>query len=839
MLSKKSILQRSLGLLTAAVPVVLTLGTLLLGGASIELGKTSHWSLQPIRRPPLPISNALNSGSTNPIDAFVAAKLEKNKLSLSGAADRRTFIRRLYLVMHGLPPTPDEVQQFIRDPQPEAVEKLVDRVLASPRYGERWARHWLDVVRYADSNGFETNRERKNAYPYRDYVIQSLNDDKPFNQFIKEQIAGDALGADAGTGFLVAGAYDLVKSPDVNLTLMQRQDELADMVNTTGTAFLGLTLGCARCHDHKFDPISQQDYYAVQAVFAGVNFGDRPLRRPLSAAEEGELNTLKIELAERENALATLKEKADMKVPLVASAKPLRPPVNERFNEEIFAPIQAVAVRFNIFATTAAEPCLDEFEIYDHRGTNVALASAGTKPTSSGTLPGYAIHKLEHINDGIFGNDKSWISDTAGKGWVQLDFAAPQQIQRIVWSRDRESHFKDRVATDYQIEAAIEPGKWVEIASSKERESTGTTQANAFLQRLSEDDAQSAQKLIGQIEKTKSQISKLSDGLKAWLGTFSQPKATHRLYRGEPLQEREVVGPGAVSALGSLDLAVDAPEQVRRLRLAEWITDPHHPLTARVIVNRVWHSIFGIGIVDTPSDFGANGGIPVNPALLDWLADEFMRTGWSLKRLQKLILLSRTFRQSSAPQSAGLAADADARWLWRFPPRRLEAEAIRDGILATSGALDLRMGGPGFHLQEVEEDNVYRYFPKESFGTNEFRRMVYLIRIRQEQDSVFGSFDCPSGNQVVPKRSRSNTPLQALNLFNSNFVLQQAELLAARLKRDAGDASEAQIARAFQIMYGREPDRYERETSIAVIQNQDLNAFCRALYNTSEFLFIF
>jgi len=379
-------------------------------------------------------------------------------------------------------------------------------VLASPRYGERWGRHWLDLVRFAESNGFETNRERKNAHPYRDYVIRSLNEDKPYDQVIKEQIAGDALGADAGTGFLVAGAYDVVKSPDINLTLMQRQDELADIVGTTGTAFVGLTLGCARCHDHKFDPISQKDYYAIQAIFAGVNFAERPLRHELSAAEEKQLATLKQELRAQEAALDSLKERA-------AAAKPaqaLRPPVNERLNEEIFEPVEARAVRFSILATTGAEPCIDELEVFDSNGSNVALAAAGAKPSASGTLAGYAIHKLEHVNDGLLGNNNSWISDTAGRGWVELDFPTPKRIERIVWSRDREGRFKDRLATDYRFEAALGPGEWKEIASSKDRQSMGASDPNAFLKNLGEADAKVARDLQDQIRKDRARVKELS-----------------------------------------------------------------------------------------------------------------------------------------------------------------------------------------------------------------------------------------------------------------------------------------------------------------------------------------
>ncbi len=805
--------------------------------SATNAARTPWWSLQPVVRPAVPAVH--DASASLPIDAFIAAKLEAKQLRLGPEADRRTMIRRLYLVMQGLPPTPEEVTRFVNDTRPDAWERLVDQVLASPRYGERWARHWLDIVRYADSNGFETNRERRNAHPYRDYVIQSFNADKPYDQFIREQIAGDVFGADAGTGFLVAGAFDIVKSPDINLTLMQRQDELADIVNTTGTVFLGLTLGCARCHDHKFDPISQKDYYAVQAVFAGVQFAERPLRPRLSPADAQMTATLRSELKGNETAFNQLRQKAEASKRTSLGGKTLRAPVNARSNEDSFAATDARFIRLTILAATGGEPCLDELEVFDTRGTNVALASLGAKATASGTLPGYAIHKLEHLNDGRHGNSHSWISDTPGHGWVQIKLPEPHPVQRVVWGRDREEKFKDRLATEYRIEVASEPGQWREVASSQDREPLGSDAPEAYLRYLSKDDAARAKELQSALQKTRTRITELTTGPSAWLGTFAQPEPVHRLNRGDPLQKREVVAPDAPAIFGSLALTLDESEQHRRVRLAEWIASPTHPLTARVLVNRLWHHVFGNGLVDTPSDFGRNGTAPTHPELLDWLADEFVRSGWSIKQMQKAILLSRTFRQSSTPRPEAMAVDASARLLWRFSPRRLEAEAMRDGILAASGALDLRMGGPGFYLQKVEEDNVYRYFPRENLGPGEFRRMVYLTRIRQEQDSVFGAFDCPSGNQVMPKRARSNTPLQALNLFNSPFVLQQAELLAARLQGEVGTDPARQVQRAFKIFYGRLPDAVEREASVAMIGEQGLTAFGRALFNTSEFLFVF
>ncbi len=563
------------------------------------------WSFRPVHAPkPARVSGEWNS---NPIDAFIAAKRQTSGLAASSQADRRTLIRRLYLDVLGLPPSPRAMADFSGDRSPLAWERLVDRVLASPHFGERWARHWLDVVRFAETDGFETNVERPNAYHYRDYVIDALNGDKPYDRFVFEQIAGDAVGEDAATGFLVGGPCDLVKSPDIVLTRTQRLDELTDMINTTGTALLGLTLGCAKCHDHKFDPISQRDFYAVEAVFSGVRHGDR----------------------------------------------------------------------------------------------RAANSSA------------------------------------------------------VVYS-----------------------------------------------------------------------------------GRFEEPAPVHRLFRGDPMLPREPIGPGAVALLGRLEIPESSPEQKRRMALASWIARPENPLTARVIVNRVWHHHFGRGLVDTPSDFGHHGAVPSHPELLDWLAGELMQSGWSLKHIHRLILTSSTYRQSSAPRSDALQADAAARLLWRFPPRRLEAEAIRDSILTASGVLDERMGGPGFSAFEPNTNYVRVYSPKEQFGPPEFRRMVYMSKVRMEQDAVFGAFDCPDAGLVAPKRTQSTTALQALNLLNSRFILDQAELLSGRIRREAGPQHAPEVDRAFTLVLGRLPVDNERTAAGQLVAYFGLPALCRALFNANEFLFL-
>ena len=802
------------------------------GVSNLETPKieTDHWSFQPVQRPKTP-------GSGHPIDAFIDARLEDRGMTRSKEEDRRALIRRLSLIAHGLPPTPKAVEAFVADPREDAYERLVDDVLKSPRYGERWARHWLDVVRYADTNGFETNRERKSAYHYRDYVIRSFNEDTPYDEFIVEQIAGDVMGVDVATGFLVAGPYDIVKSPDINLTLMQRQDELADMVNTTGTAFLGLTMGCARCHNHKFDPILQKDYYSMQAVFAGVNHGERAMM----VSKDPEAGRKIANLEEQE---AALDKELNKLRGIAAAAKEerskdelLRKPVNFTRNDERFAATKAKSVRFTIHASSSGEPCIDEWEVYSPEGKNVAISAT---PTASGTLPGYPIHKLKHINDGNIGNNFSWISNIAGSGWVQLTFETPKVIERMVWARDRNGGTSDRLATRYVIEASPDGQAWKAIASSEDREPfRGSVDPNAFVEHLNKVQSLQAQALLAKSDRLTKELSDLRNGPKGWVANLTDPPTTYRLYRGEPTQKREPVAPDALTVLGSLGMKMDEPEKQRRLKLAKWIASEDNPLTARVLVNRLWHYIFGTGIVETPSDLGVNGLPPSHPALLDWLAAEFMASGWSIKHMQRLIVTSATFKQASRPRPDAMKKDADARFLWRYPPRRLEAEAIRDSMLAVSGALDLTEGGPGFYVHHVQVENVMHYFPKEKFGTPEFRRMVYLFKIRQEQDAVFGSFDCPDGNQVIPKRSRSNTPLQALNLLNSDFVLQQAGILSERLREECGTNGRRQVKRAFELFYGREADDFEIATSLEMIEAEGLQAFCRALYNTSEFLFVF
>ncbi len=1260
--------------------------------------KSAHWSFQPLVRPEIPRSSVAPSTETphavdtHAIDAFVQAKLTEQHLAPNPPADRRTLIRRLSFDLLGVPPSPEEIAAFEADTDLLAYEKLVDRYLASPQFGERAARFWLDTVRFAESDGFETNQPRPNAWRYRDYVIDAFNRDLPYDQFVKQQLAGDQLGAGVATGFLVGGAMDRVKSPDPILTAQQRADELHDMVSTTGSVFLGLTVGCARCHSHKFDPIPQTDYYAMKAVFEGVMHGDREMTIGQPAESEKRVAELQEQLAvldtqlrefeplaslretlfvkptdlertvhlhsqpapaiakgtqrgasldpgvgshwpnlsagylywklppqtdafawkpklsgtyrfwtswgcghvahstearyllDRDGDLKTTEDQREIlranhqrfadgsdlipeqplwsglkdagvvellpesvvllragdddkyvaadvavfqAVPLdvVVEDRPaLRVPVTRDLNVERFAPVQAKHLRFTVLATSDVEPCIDELEVFasvdmklsdirertihqsemgnhgthgreewrkwfeltmsrlqiaspypegvahhspgsrpqgahpgkkrldefnpegvvqrlerdstlsrsdrcittagnavkdfsritfarwptrfrpplprdqcgnpggrfagervgvrgpyrslkpphpgplPHSGVysesgidcggegaesretprenpsrrcpsglvesdplnpgcatpsrpwavldnpfgvkrpalplaslrlgvfalnslfqstahvttaNIALASLGTKATASGTYPNSDIHKLEHLNDGIYGNSKSWISNEKGRGWVQLEFPDLREISEVRWSRDRATPpvFADRVATQYTIEVSLDGQSWTAVATHGDRLPYGMTVPGSRLIRAEGADAQLRFVDLQARRATHAkELAPLVEKPKAYAGQFINPGPTHRLNRGDVSQPKEVIAPASLSELGTpVSLPAETPEAQRRLALAEWMVSPDNPLTARVIVNRLWLQHFGEGIVDTPSDLGANGGKPSHPELLNWLACELRGeerrerrderqepelgnvepgslpsgsrpssllsppSSWSLKHIHRLICLSETYRQSSDPREDGVAVDAASRLLWRYPPRRMEAEAIRDAILTVSGQLDLTPGGPGFDLFEANTNYVKVYNSKRNFIRDDFRRMVYQSKPRMQLEDTFGTFDCPDAGQVTPKRTSSTTALQALSLLNSPFLLQQSLAFAERVEqtegRPAGSLShEERVDRAFQLAFGRPATPDERVAAVKLVEQHGLPMLCRALYNAHEFV---
>jgi hypothetical protein len=809
------------------------------------------WSLQPVKRPAIPQSD-FDRLAKNPIDRFLFAELASNGLRPSAPASRLALLRRVTIDLTGLPPTPGEAGAFLADTSPGAYEKVVDRLLASPAYGERWARHWLDVVRFGESNGYEQNHLRSNAWPYRDYVVRSFNADKPYTRFVAEQLAGDALAkgdpdTEVATGFLVAGVHDTVGIQTVEGSLQQRFNDLDDMVSTIGATFLGLTVGCAKCHDHKFDPIPQKDYYRLAAVVAGVRHGERPLAGEHDSGQRA-IQEVNRRLHRLSGQIGDLDAQARVAVLRSQGAHPVpRAAVSARRNVEEFAPVRARFVRLHILATRdGAEPCLDELEVFGPDSEhNLALASRGAKASASSLLPGYPIHQVHHLNDGRYGNDWSWISNEPGRGWAQIELPKPETVSRVIWSRDAagdQARFQDRLASDYRLKVSQDGKTWQTVASSADRAAAAEAiPAEALHRALSRADQGRRDRLAQRLAELSQEAARLASPATAYVGQFAAPDAMFVLKRGDVMHRGRAVTPGALSQVPDLsaELAIDPGlgEGGRRLALARWITDPKNPLTARVMVNRVWQHHFGRGLVGTPSDFGANGEKPSHPALLDWLAADFLAHGGRLKRLHRLIVTSASYRQSSDVNGRGAAADAGNQLLWRMPLRRMEAEAVRDAVLAASGKLDRRMGGPGFRLFKYRIVNVAIYEPLEVYAPETWRRGVYRQAARAIREDLLGNLDSPECAQRTPRRDVTITPLQALSLLNGPFLVQQARFFADRVRRETGARPDEQVDRAFRLAFGRSPAAAEQRAAMRLLMKSGLPALCRALLNANEFLY--
>jgi hypothetical protein len=797
--------------------------------------QAKHWAFEPVTKPRVP---AVNIPSTNPIDAFIAARLSQHGLQMSAETDPRTFIRRVTLDLTGLPPTPEEVEAFVKEcgktPSsrlPEStVAKLIDRLLASPRYGERWAQHWLDVIRYADTSGYEGNQIRASAWPYRDYVIAALNADVPYPRFILEQLAGDTLGMDAGTGFLVTPPFpSRIEVGQEEAAIAQaRFNGLDEVLQNVGSAMLGMTVGCARCHDHKFDPVTSRDYYRLAASFAGLRFVDRPWHSGAMPTEgikaaEAKLSQIRRDLA----AFAAWRE-----------TEPIT-------GADVFQPVRAKYVRLTVSTTVQKyAAAFDEIEVWTPAGQalpsrNVGSARAGAVARSSGAEP-LLNSKDEFLNDERGGVTSCWIARSKdgvakgfGKGeiWVEIELPEPTLINRVAWRCDHDEQSSDllplrwRYVTDWTIEVAEQPGQWRPVVSEDRNDGLEKTDF-ARRKKLEDQFAQAAQELWNLTH--------------IFAGRFrSPPEPMYVLSRGDPGQRRELTGPGGIDVLGGYELPPDASESARRVALAKWLGSENHPLTARVLVNRVWRHHFGTGIVETPSDFGTQGERPTHPELLDWLASEFVARGWRLKELHRLVCTSAAYRQSSRPVEVAAKLDADSRFLWRFPPRRLEAEAIRDSVLFASGSLDQTPGGPGVNLYQPRlKREMGEWKPLASPGPDSWRRTIYLMRMRGADDGVFKPFDVPDCGQVRAKRSDSTTPLQALNLFNSPFIQEQAGRLAARVQREIGASLGRQVERVFALTLARSPGAKELAECQAIAEKHGLATVCRALLNSNEFLFL-
>jgi hypothetical protein len=851
-------------------------------------------------------SEVRGQGSANAIDHFVRQKLTEKGLARSPPADKRTLIRRLYFDLIGLPPSPEQVAAHLADETPDAHERLVDRLLASPHYGERWGRHWLDVVRYGESDGFEHDRYRDAAWPYRDYVIASLNADKPYDRFVLEQLAGDVLEpvtreGIAATGFLVAGPWDEIQNVGKSESEMKRahEEQMEEILAAVSQTFLGLTVNCARCHDHKFDPIPQADYYRLKAVFDGVDYGtgekrgERPWMTPAElAAHEAE----QLPLRKRADDLRQQLAKLAAEFPGDATAEPAGVELVEgRFGKSFDARRGHATVPekkaystppltvecwtklfsktgFNILVGCNPKGSLDHWEIYTYASTG----------EFSAYLPGFA---PSEIKSGVDITDGQWhhVAMTFDGKRVEL-FIDGKSVKATDVTRTQTGGPSgplwigaippqkigcDGLVDEVRVSRVIRQfGEVPQLPLAADEHTLGLWHLDEIVGGTLRDEAQVSKPENADVADLRRQRESLQCELKAaeveigrravpqvFGGLRKQPPETFVLLRGDIHKPGPAVVPGALSAArvhpGDLGLDGKSTEGQRRLAFARWVADEKNPLTPRVIVNRLWQYHFGRGLVDTPSDFGFSGGQPSHPELLDWLAAELVRGGWTLKRMQRRIVASATYRQGSpvqSPQSKvqsrdendfgpAKSIDTDNRLLWRFAPRRLEAEIVRDAMLSASGELNTQMGGPSFKPFKVTVFNTHFYQLFDSGEPQYNRRTVYRACVSTGKSPLLAVLDCPAPSLSAPKRQETITPLQALALMNDSFVQRQAETMAARVAAEAGATTKAQVERAYAIALGREPSNEESTAAQELVETQSLRELCWALLNSSEFLY--
>ncbi len=660
-----------------------------------------YWAFQPVSRPEAP------PDASHPVDAFISARLKARDLRIAPRADKVTLLRRAYFDLIGLPPTPEQVAAFLGDEAPMAFERVVDQLLASPHYGERWGRHWLDLARYAESEGFKSDETRPNAWRYRDYVIRAFNKDKPYDRFVQEQIAGDELWPDNVDARLATGFNRNYPDESNAANLVQRRaEQLQDVTDAVGATFMGLTFGCAKCHDHKFDPILQADYYRLQAFFA-------------ASAEDDEIVLL-----------------------------------NEREQTD-----------------------------YDRKLAAWEEATQDIRIERDAMLDRIRRGKWEHL----FGKRLDETQESLQKAEAELSPFERQMWHKHLWQVD---FFENRLWKEFK---GAERERYFELTEQLEKFEDmhpGELPRGAGVKDLS-------------LEAPETRILGLAN--------YAAPQ--------------ETVEPGFLTILNPgpapLTARPDLNSTGRRTALAKWLTRPENPLTARVMVNRIWHHHFGRGIVATPSDFGRMGERPTHPELLDWMTSEFIENGWSIKRMHRLIMTSETYQQASDHVEAGKHADPFNRLLWRFPPQRLEGEVIRDAMLATSGMLNDQIGGPSVFPPLPDG------MPKPRGGWNltedaeqQRRRSVYIFVRRNARYPMMHAFDMPDTHESCARRDVTTTAPQALSLLNDEQTIEWSQGFAGRVLERAGADPTVQVEQAYLLAYSRKPDAAEKDEAQTFLAKQ-------------------
>ncbi|QEH33505.1 Planctomycete cytochrome C [Aquisphaera giovannonii] len=853
------------------------------------------WAWRPIARPSIPPSK-----HANPIDAFLAARLAEKRLAMSAQADRRTLLRRVSFDLTGLPPTYEEVVEFQGDRRPDAYERVVDRLLSSPRYGERWARHWLDVVHFGETHGYDKDKPRPNAWPYRDYVIRAFNEDRPYPRFVQEQVAGDVLFPDTADGcealgFIAAGPWDFIGHAEVPESKVDgkiaRHLDRDDMVSNTMSTFCSVTVHCAQCHDHKFDPISQEDYYSLQAVFAALDRADRPYDRdPSLARRRRDLETRRDAARAVVDRIAALArdaggaELAALESRLGAARKTAsgdRRPEYGWHSGIAASESEAKWVQVDLgreveIHRIVLAPCEDDFnnigagfgfprryrieagldpafvrgaailvsrEEADEPNPRSLPVHHAVRPTRARFVRVTATRLAPRQQDFIFALAELQVLDgSGGNAAIGAQVSSLDSIEAPArWSR--------RNLTDGIYPAAI-AGDVAALEAERDR----------LLSRVLTHEMREARaRAVADLSAIQADLDRLPPqgyvyagtvhhGSGAFVGTGpsgGRPRPIAILPRGDVKKPGRVVGPGSLSAVTQLksrfDIPPDGPEGERRAALARWLTDRDNPLPWRSIVNRVWQYHFGRGLVDTPNDFGRMGGTPSHPELLEWLAAWFRDDAHgSLKSLHRLIVTSASYRQRSDvndPRAAEI--DGENRLLWRMSRRKLEAEAIRDEVLAVAGKLDLgTLGGPGYRdfvIEHPEHSPHYQFHLADPDDHALHRRSIYRFIVRSQQQPWMAAMDCADPSLLVDRRNQTITPLQALAQLNDALIVAMSRHFADRV-RGAGEV-EAQVGLAFRLAIQRQPDPEELAELAGYVRRRGLENGCRLLLNLNEFHF--
>jgi hypothetical protein len=859
------------------------------------------WSLQPVKRP-APAAGRCREPVRSRVDQFIIEKLAAQGLKPAPEADRRVLIRRLSFQLKGMPPSPGEIDAFVQDDSPDAYERLVDRYLASPEYGVRWARWWLDLARFGESNGYEFDEFRPAAWRYRDWVVDALNRDTPYDQFASLQLAGDVLQPDdsaaiAATGFLVAGAFDTVGQNQLSnvMKAIVRSDELEDLVGTVGQTFLGLTVNCARCHDHKFDPIRQTEYYRIASALAGVRHGERDLSGtdPGAVALRTRTAALRAQIAAIES---PVRERiiAGREKPRVVLPKPVLAwnfdSCGDLAESGIETTIQGGAestpeglrldgqTGFAVTAPLKVGLKAKTIEVWAQLGN---LEQQGGGAMTIQTLDGQVFDSIvfaeREAGRWMAGSENfrryrpvnGSLETEAVKRPIQvaITYAADGTIRIFRDGRPYGEPFESTPPAEFKAgqaqvlfglrhfppggnrslngtvvrarvyDRALDPA---EVAASHES-FRDHVDARAITAALSPNRRNERGRLLAEIERLRSSPA----GRPKVYAVAPRESGPSRIeVRGNPSQPGDVVAAGGVAALAApgaeFGLAPDAPDAERRRKLASWVSGGRNPLFARVVVNRLWQAHFGTGLVENSSDLGFNGGKPSHPELLDWLASEIVYRNWSLKSMHRLIVTSAAYRQSSRPDSDAIKHDAGNRLIWRKSPMRLDAEMVRDAMLAVAGVLDVKLGGPSFLDHEIHQAPgtpaiLYTAVDPSTPGLD--RRTLFRAWIRGGRSGLLDAFDCPDPSTSAPRRAVTTTPLQALSLMNNALVLHLSRAFAGRVVVEVGPSESRQVDRAYQLALGRLPEPEERARAIRVVEQAGLAALARALFNCNEFLY--